>query len=372
MAATLQTMVAAFNGDLFVPNDIGEADIGNPLNNVTVYTNAHVPGGGGGNANGPIAIIDQVRHFAVEIETQDLTAGIVTTARVKNVILAGRTAAWKLGLLLPGVAANTHNCSYNEALDVPDAPANAGTPVWIDFAWQMEVSRQATNFVCHLAYIFRWRGHHFKPDYTDAIAQKWSKNLNARNDLIGRDEWAHLFTRGLHAIFPDVLDNFWVTSVAASHCCNPLALRLNVPCAGTATFFAMLAGIKEAKLIYPTAIERCKAEADELLVVCTDLLTNRWKGGVNRAFYGAVANTVAEGKFSALAAVIFGMNTPEDHVTELGKSDSLSRVAKNAPLSSLVMRSTTSGILKMCLSGETQANLGNSALKRIVFTDDKA
>jgi len=359
----LNAYIATMNGDLFIRNDEGEADMGTP-NYVVVIPRFT-------DANHAAPTPNQVlRVFADTVEIQDPNA----TPRIKNLILGSRYSAYRLNLLKPNDMPAEHNCNYTEVeyRDFANAAAIPPAPTWVDYAILTSMAKQATNIICLCAYFFRSRGHHFKESFEDDVAAKWSKNLNAGAFCPTALEWGAIFTRGLHAIFPDDLDNFWSTSIDEHQVCRPFALRYNVPCAGTAPFFALYAGITEARLIMPGAFKSQTVLLEQLESVCTDLLINRWKGGINRTFYRGAALNIKEGTFAALAAIVYGLNTPAENVTALGRAPSLARVAGSAPLTTIIIRAAATGIIRRCGQGEVQGSLGDRALKQIVFNEEES
>lgn len=311
-----------------------------------------------------------VNYLASEVEDQVPNF----TVREKNLILACRVGAYKLGLLRPGADPNQYYVHYNEARILKATPTllAIAAPGWVDWDLLIKLGKQATNLICLCAYIFRWRGHHFKDEYENDVKLKWHKNTNAEALQLTGKELGKALTYGLHAIFPIVLDDFWLDSAENGRCCRPFAIRINVPCAGTAAYFSIYAGVDEAKMLMGSGMSQYKDKVDALDALVNDLLDNRWKGGVNRNFYNAPENKVTETTFSTIAAAVQGINTVEDSVTDLGKSKSLERVSKSSPVVNTIFRSITAGIYRKAANMDMQGNMGEKALARIAFVGDKA
>lgn len=329
--AELVKVVDMMNGDIFLPNDEGEADVTTHEYVVTILVDRR------GNA---VADTVQLLHMAAMIEKQIPRA----SSREKTIVLACRFYAYQNKLLKPKDKASKHRCRYKEVFLEEHKGQKYRRYDWIDAKLFHEMKSQFTNIVCFTAYVFRSRGHHFKDTFQADIHSKWQKNTNAEALNFSPGEHKYYLTYGLHAIYPDDLDGFWSKSIDNGTCCRPFGLRFLCPAAGTAPYFAILAGVNEAVSIFPK-LGVIHAEAiRRIRLVCNDLVTKRWKGGINRKFYGGEKLNVKESDFASLAAAIYGTNTAEDHVTQLGKSRSLARVAGNAPLATEYARAMTTAV----------------------------
>lgn len=382
MPVDLNALMEVWNGDLFVPNDLGEAE---------VYTEEYFT---------PVFVADgqtvlnakgQFRHHAAWID-QKFPA---KSDEAKNAILAARFAAFKLDLLRPADAPALHHCIYNDcgyvqvgthfeadevdgkaaAVDVNDVKINwyhdGSDAAWVNLDFQAKFAKQATNFYCFVAYIFRWRGHHYKDDFKEVFSAKWSKNTNA-NVMTGNwNQWQDIMTVGSHGVFPDVLDEFWHQSVLNATCCNAFAIRYTVPAAGQAAYFTIWAGVDEFKSLFPRQAELQDAKIRELGSVIDRLVqpANRWMGGINRNRYGGSAMPTTESKFAALAAAVQGVNSSEDHGTKLGEARSLQRVARGAALTNSVWRCVANGMYSAFENADMKATLGRRAMQAIAFEE---
>jgi len=350
--ASTRAVLLALNGDLYVPNDEGEQDIGNTKNYVTIPK--EFP---------DIIDIGHIEQIAAEVHDQDPSLD----PKMKNLILACRLGAWRLGLLKPKDAPSSHNCRYNESSMGIYVKQTGNDISWVSDDILKEVMPAVSNIFCLVAYIFRWKGHHYKSEFDSVYSAKWAKCRNVRDDLIPAAAWEHIAVRGCHAVYPDVLDNFWADCMNNGLCARPLSIRYTVPAAGTASFFSMYAGLHEFRQLFPNQAEKMVKLIEKLENVVDDLRINRWKGGINRKFYNAPILLARESDFSALAAAIKGLNTPDGAATDLGSSESLTRVSKSAALSTKIWRSVANGVIRAAESSAIQKQLGISAVSSIVF-----
>mmetsp|Transcript_39062 Transcript_39062/g.75759 ORF Transcript_39062/g.75759 Transcript_39062/m.75759 type:complete len:416 (+) Transcript_39062:73-1320(+) len=392
---TGSTFFRLFNGDLHVSNDSGEANQGNAQNYVTIP--------GKPTDDSKVIFKEKVIcKLAEQVHDQKPLA----SNREKNLVLAIRSAAWRMGLLIPKGKENDYKkgTRYNECKEMSQANTDAcyetkeelkrlhelkgdGAAAaitaavsagiaenkydWLDEDLQSRIEDQATNILCLIAYVFRARGHHYTEDIKGVYADKWEKNRNADNDLIKESDWQIIATRGAHAILPTKLDEFYLASAAENKCCRAYMIRVNVPCAGTAFYFALLAGLDEVRLIYGKHLGKFEGDIKKLKDICDDLSTKRWKGGINRIYYGGEAYNGKESTFAALAAVVFGTNSAEEVESELKNAKSLERVAKNAPLAMAAYRAYASGFYNMLQTSEGQAYLGEGAVKTVFGQRDE-
>lgn len=355
---SIEEYAKIMNGDLYVHNDGGEADEWNAQYVVEVP-----------NTKDPMNYADLTAFFCNTVARQIPTA----TSRQKTLVVAVRLLAFRAKLFLPGVDAKRYHARYNEAVfvDVPDEEAVKKVPMpdWYDRNLASAVAKQFTNLVCFTAYIFRWRGHHYLDSYDQDIENKWNKNTNAASLNLRSSDLKFIMTNGLHAIFPEVLDNYWIESVSNSLCCRPFALRVHVPCAGTAVFYAILAGVDEVKLIAIQKDATLADKMDKLRVVVDRLRAERWLGGINRVYYGGAELDASESDFAILAACVYGINTPDTGKTALGHSKSLERVASGAHMITLIYRAVASGMVRRAGNSEATGSLGDRALKSLAFMD---
>ncbi len=139
-------------------------------------------------------------------------------------------------------------------------------------------ARQFTNIVCLVAYQFRAKGHHYLESYRDSYARLWGKIKGVTEDFgIGWDIIA------LHAIPPIVLDKFWEHAYSLSRCAPSMAIRYNIPSAGTAALSTIHTGWADIDNIYAVQTEIRDMRA--LYYEQADLV-NRWRFSVNASLYG--------------------------------------------------------------------------------------
>jgi len=342
-----QEIEDALNGDLYLPNDQGEADVGDVLNYV------HIPQGA------PFRAVTGDVLTTIAAGVQENLPGLKD--HTKNLVWALRVLSWRAGLLFPHKEPSALKCRYNEAKYVPRDTFNLRAEIpWLKVDTLRSVGMHFTNIVCLVAYMFRWKGHHYRNTFGEIYAAKSRKIPNLPADLIAEDEWEHVATRGLHAIAPMVLDNFWKESVVNGTCARPLALRFNVPCAGTAAYYTIYAGLADAQLLARDALDLHDDLVQELRALVEDLLAHRWKGGINRNFYGgdALPPDRPEARYGVLAAIVHGINTTEENGTELGQAASLKRTARNAPFATNMWRAAASSAYRAFGREKVQNALG--------------
>lgn len=345
------------NGDLYIPNDSGEADLYSKdyVAICTERTDRKLD-------SGDIERFIRANYASIVDQKVD--------DRRKMLICTLRLLAYTRGLALPDDEAKTHNCLYNHAKRMTDVeidalPPNPGYGLWLDYADRNMISKCFTNIVCIVAYMFRSRGHH----YTDDMAQRYEtlteKVRNIPKGLIQPGDWQYIATYALHCIFPDTLDEFYLSSVDNARCANPLALRVGVPAAGTAFFFALRASWNSNDLVLGDLAEKFAEKEHRLRQIIAYLRVNRWAGGINRKYYGAADLPWKESDFSDMAAIAFGIESVEDLRSTMAKAASLQRVSNNAPLLRLIYHARTTGMVQYLESMEGSRMLAEGATRQI-------
>ena len=187
-----------------------------------------------------------------------------------------------------------------------------------------------SNIVCVVAYVFRSRGHHYLPDFGTIYTSLWEK---CRCDLVDfKCDWAAISTIGLHCIMPMILDFYWRHCAVKAKVAPALVLRVDVPAAGTAAVYSILAGWRDIRATYGRAYSFVDQAADELNNIYGDLQKKRWDHSINAVLYGADTTRLDLGRFHQLASVVFGTYKTLEEAGTLVGSKSLGREAANAPL----------------------------------------
>lgn len=390
-------LMALLDGETYVPNDQGEAAVANKNNHVRFVA---------GDMDNIGVKIATILLMSYDINGQRKHNDDQFSDIEKNIILTMRYYSWQAGLYEPlsnEERAAVHYVEFEELVDDADLTAiigpqfrrrfgiadgglleiqtrtnahyNAGAAyddqniAWYDPRYLGSTRKQYRNIRATVAYIFRARGHHFKLEFLERYHELWAKNTNSPSDAIIhlRNHWEVVATNGLHAIIPSRLDTAWVNDSLAGMLCAPLILRVNVPCAGNAFFYAVLAGIDEACILAPKILIEHAERIAALRAVVDDRRRHRWKGGINRAFYAGENGGVNEADFAILAAVVTGFNTASDNVTDLGKSQSLKRVARCAEITTMLARSAADGVYAAVGDLSLTKAIGTRVLQNSVF-----
>jgi len=242
------------------------------------------------------------------------------------------------GLVDPNATPTSHHARYNLCRFAPGtlaATAPALAPDGSDAAWRKACREKFTNMVCITGYFFRVRGHHFQSTFEDRFKVVWRKCLYNEDDPGLR--WEFIARNALHAIFPDILDTYWVNSAANSACAGAMTKRVNSAPAGVAGIAALRRGLDDISMILPRVPLLVPDAVAHLEAVETALAAHRWNGSINRRFYNAAQVHVDEGRLGSLAAVILAALDQFAGNNPLAKSNALASVASNAPITGAVV-----------------------------------
>lgn len=193
------------------------------------------------------------------------------------------------------------------------------------------INRMFVNMVCLLAYIFRIRGHHYKADFAPKIEKMWDKTPHA-----GKEKFAsfqHIFTYGLHAIFPSILDQFWLSACDGGWCDDIFIIRRSVYAAGTSVFAIVRQGITDLKLVLPKLNKLLADNIHYIDETCNRLDQNRWDHSINARYYGANTDRLNETPIGIVASLIKSCVEALVSDNPLLSSKALTRAANLAPLS---------------------------------------
>jgi len=242
------------------------------------------------------------------------------------------------GLVDPNAIPNSHHARYNLARfaqqNQDDQPP-AANPDGADANWMRNARLKFTNMVCITAYFFRVRGHHFQDSFEDRFKGVWRKCLYNEDEPGLR--WEFIARDALHAIFPDDLDDYWVTSAENSACAGALVKRVESAPAGVAGVAALRRGLDDITMILPKVVELVPDAIIHLKQVEDKIAAHRWNGSVNRRFYGAEVVRVDESRLGSLAAVIIAALEQFAGNNPLSRSNALKRIAANAPLTGAII-----------------------------------
>jgi hypothetical protein len=283
---------------------------------------------------------DQMGDFLVANTAHSIQAGRSAADAAK--IAYVRFLAARNGLISPDLAPAAHNVRYNHAQRVAepvmvelraDVIGNAAHEAAIRAAITGDFKRLArrsfTDIVCCVAYIFRVRGHHYRDDILDRYVSLWSRCLKRDAELPA--SWELLATDALHAIMPDVLDNFWAEAAAGAHCAGALIKRLDSAPAGVAGVMALKRGLSDVMMLFPGVADKVPDSYRYFTDVAGKVEASRWGGSINCRFYGVSRIRVDEGRIGALASVVMGIYDQLATDSKLRESPALKRLAEAAP-----------------------------------------
>lgn len=241
---------------------------------------------------------------------------------------------------------NNANLSANEVI----ADDNAGVPQARKRVVAQALGQRLTDvrcsvlnkcfrdIVCLMAFMFRTRGHHWLPNYDAAYNRLWRK-CAAYNE-IGDLNWSHITTIVLHAIPPNVLDNYWVTCARNDTCDVILSLRISSLAAGTSVYGIIANSISDLTATFPNLLKKLDREVDHVTNAYDEIKKDRWAHSINARFYGSDNERLPEANIGSLGSIIksciHALN--EDH--PINASPALERVANLAPITGSVYSRT--------------------------------
>jgi hypothetical protein len=194
---------------------------------------------------------------------------------------------------------------------------------------KVHIRRMFTDLVCCVAYMFRVRGHHYRAEFAARYASLWQRCLHTATDV--PTSWQNIATVATHAIFPMILDDFWVENALHSACAGTLIKRLDSAPAGVAGISALRRGIDDICMLFPRITDRVPKAKEEFEKVYADVTANRWAGSINARYYGVQRANFNEASFGALASVVVGVYTKLADGAPLLDSPALQRLASIAP-----------------------------------------
>jgi hypothetical protein len=263
-----------------------------------------------------------------------------------------RFLALRNGLVSPQFAVNNWNVTYNECIAVGPTdyvPATAlatshprdaalaadrvrpTVEAALPAQTRSHLRKNFANMVCCVAYLFRVRGHHWLDDMDAKYTNLWRKCL--KNEDYPIIKWELLAHDALHAIFPQVLDTYWVEKVRDSNVAGALQKRIDSAPAGVAGVRALEAGMADLAASVPGFRALHNQEYLELERLLTQLRANRWAGSINRRFYAGPDLGFMEARFSGIASTILAALEQFAPTSQLRNSQALKRMAQNAPIS---------------------------------------
>jgi len=336
-AETVKYALEALNGDSFTGSQEGENLVSSASNiyvldeKLATYYATESCGKTGLDS-------DQVYHTLLE----NLSALIRQGEKGSDAVLLAtlRACAVKHGLVSPNFKPEAFYVKYSETRYGRESEtALEAAKQLVDAHGEViaMVTKWFTDIVCCVAYVFRARGHHFveKGKYLEYYTKLWAK---LRHDESGIQlPWAKIATVGLHAVFPSILDDFWLEASSEQRCSGALVKRINVAPAGSAGPYVLKQGLNDLLIIAPgikSALAGCIASLERHLEL---LSAHRFEGSVNARYYGAKRCAMNESTVGALAATIYAAVNQLVEDSPLKSSAALKRIADQAPITGAVL-----------------------------------
>jgi hypothetical protein len=260
-----------------------------------------------------------------------------------------RYSAVRLNLVSPSFEPRTFHCKYKEAEEIKDYesryPIREQRKIVTDYMksenflkWVGEVGINVVNVICLVAFMFRQRGHHYLDDMESAYVKKGEKVFRMLPDTsrFYTLTWKRVARDCFHAIYPCVLDKFWVQCAKMSYCDGSLRKRINCAAAGQATTINLFKLWDDLKLIATPVMAQFQDAAEEIDEQYKKLKNERWKGSVNATYYNASPDAIEPavgGKIYAIAKAVADELRID---VEILKSNALQRIGKQGELSGKV------------------------------------
>jgi hypothetical protein len=272
-----------------------------------------------------------------------VAAGIERRVAVKIAYI--RFLAARHNLMNPGFDTAGHHVRYNDAKRLTEADTlaaqqrsrgegavnfEADMKSELTVEWKKRTRLQFVDLVCSVAYVFRVRGHHWRPDLQDRYVSLWANCLHNQQDM--PVPWVNVATHGLHAIMPDVLDEFWANCCNAEKCAGTLIKRWNSAPAGVAGVYALKKGLDDVLTIFPGVQTRIPESFQRFNELYARVTRERWGGSINSRYYGAPRIRVNDDEIGALASVVKSMYSRLSPESRLNDSPALARLAELAPV----------------------------------------
>lgn len=266
----------------------------------------------------------------------------VVTDQEAAVIAYHRLLAVQEGLVSPYFKPENYFVGYHEvfvmeqkdvdklSVDMPKVLSDTLTAIV-----QTDIAVTFVDRVSLVAFVFRSRGHHYMPAYEELYDRVWRK---CRYDLAKLHiSFQKLATCALHAIYPVILDNFWIKEISDSHVNGCLAKRVDGAPAGAAGPYVLRQGVEDLLMIAPGIKHRLEDAVHYLDEVEEKLAVHRFSGSVNSRYYNCKKVTFDEKRLGAIAATIIAAVEALTDDAPIGKSPALRRIASNAPITGAVL-----------------------------------
>jgi hypothetical protein len=328
------------NGTHYMGLQEGETLVANPL---TTY---HFPAGTPyANAERELVVFNQdqamlfIRRNAHAIAAAALAANMQINANEVIHLAYLRLLCVRHGLVSPAFLPNNFHVDYTEAV-IDAAPGGLVPEPNVTAALTAEnlraLSKNFYDRVGLCAFVFRTRGHHYVDNagYEELIKRVWQKCRYSEAELVVHAK--AMMTIAFHAIFPQILDNFWTAEVREHRINGALVKRLDSACAGTAGIHVLWQGIRDLTMVAPGIKDRLAAAERYLEQAKIVLDRHRYNGSVNARYYGAERIQFDEREVAAIAATIRAALESLADQAPLLRSAALQRIANQAPITGAV------------------------------------
>jgi len=329
----------------FAERDLSGGEFLQPTGNNTVFFQDGCPSLATGQYLQAVVMTRAEASTMLAINYARLVAGGLPSVPASRIAFIRVMLAQK-GLISPRWTTDELSTRYNESVQlnnvvVPADEYGAVAQIVALNSWgaadavKIALKANLTDIICTLAFVFRTRAHHYKPDLEIVYTRILGRCGIAIADLSITCE--QMFTLALHAIPPIVLDLFWDRCRLQGHCSGALNKRWTSAPAGSAALFAIRTGLRDLTMMFPAIIAKHEAIALALDAECDYLENHRWEGSINHNYYGVPRHAFDENLLSGIISLLLGSLNQFAPNSNLANSPSLIRVGQNAPLTQAVI-----------------------------------
>jgi hypothetical protein len=289
----------------------------------------------------PVVISEEmIVRFLVENTNHIISSGAITEGLAAVTVSYLRLLAIKNGLVSTEFKPAAYFVKYNETTrlkadtDTAQAGFVAGLKIVTDNLAKVNIPKLTsyfTDLVCLVAYVFRARGHHYLDSYEELYKRIFEKTR--LDKTVVTCTFKDVATTAFHAIYPTILDEFWLQKVKKQEVNGALAKRIDVAPAGMAGLHVLWQGAQDLKIVFPR-INAINEKAFEYLdQQIEEANKERYYGSVNAVYYGCKKVALNEKLVGPIAAILKSIMEQVDEDAPILKSNALTRIANNAPIS---------------------------------------
>jgi len=139
------------------------------------------------------------------------------------------------------------------------------------------------NIAAVVAHVFRVRGHHFKPEYTETYNRTWSSTVISVPSNVNMPTWEEIATIGLHCFGVKALHSIRERAAAMGRLARGLDVRRDAACAGSAPIRTCASALRDMEKTkwwtffyrkFQVQIDRILADAERLRLAGTNAHIN--------------------------------------------------------------------------------------------------